>query len=130
MPLQRYMRKHDCNLLRHYALGGALIGVIPTVILLAMGLPKLSIGMLVPILSGVLVGAFSATLFWVTGFIARETGRSPNRCRHLLPHAARPVLSCMSPAARSLSSILWEYGSIFLCEDRRELFSARSFTRP
>lgn len=49
MPLYRFMRDYDHNLARHYLLGGALIGAISGLSLLVVGLPKLSIGIFVPV---------------------------------------------------------------------------------
>jgi hypothetical protein len=58
IPMYRFMQTYEHRLLQHYLLGGALIGATPGFGLFLSGLPKLSLGILVPVLTGAVVGAF------------------------------------------------------------------------
>jgi hypothetical protein len=72
IPMHRFMQSHQHRLLRHYVLGGALIGATPGFGLFLSALPNVSLGVLFPMLTGAAVGAFSTTVFWLIG--------NPRRC--------------------------------------------------
>jgi hypothetical protein len=67
MPMHRFMQTYQHRLLRHYLLGGSLIGAVPGFGLFLSGLPNMSVGILFPLLTGATVGAFSAMVFWLIG---------------------------------------------------------------
>ena len=77
MPMHRFMQAYQHRLLRHYLLGGSLIGAVPGFGLLLSGLPNISLGILFPLLTGAAVGAFSAMVFWLIGI--RTVVARPNK---------------------------------------------------
>jgi hypothetical protein len=77
MPMQRFMQTYRHRLLRHYMLGGVLIGAVPGFGLFLSGLPNMSLGILFPVLTGAAVGTFSAMIFWLIGIRARSA--RPNK---------------------------------------------------
>ena len=77
MPMHRFMQTYQHRLLRHYLLGGSLIGAVPGFGLFLSGLPNMSVGILFPLLTGAAVGAFSAMVFWLIGI--RTVAAGPNR---------------------------------------------------
>jgi drug/metabolite transporter (DMT)-like permease len=79
IPMHRFMRTYNQNRLRHYLLGGSLIGGVPGLTLFIAGLPNLSARIAVPIISGALVGAFSAAVFWLIGIAGSNKTMEPTR---------------------------------------------------
>jgi ABC-type proline/glycine betaine transport system permease subunit len=77
MPMYRYMERYDHRLLRHYLAGGAIIGAIPGFALFLSALPSLSAGIRFPVITGSLVGALSAAVFWLIGI--RDTAAGSNK---------------------------------------------------
>jgi hypothetical protein len=77
IPMHRFMQTYQHHLLRHYVLAGALIGAIPGFGLFLSGLPNMSLGILLPLLTGAAAGAFSAMLFWLIGI--RTSAAKPDK---------------------------------------------------
>ena len=77
IPMHRFMQTYQHHRLRHYVLGGALIGAIPGFGLFLSGLPNMSLGILFPLLTGAAVGAISAMVFWLIGI--RTMAARPNK---------------------------------------------------
>src|SRR5687768_16476834 len=68
IPMYRFMRTYNHYALRHYLLGGALIGGVPGLaFFFIVAQPDISADIALPVIFASLVGAFSAAVFWLIG---------------------------------------------------------------